>query len=104
MTELVEKLRVKCEARGLSFDNTTYQDEIETAISAVNERRGFTPTSDILYEPKYSNLIVKMALYSLTKMGAEGETTHKENGIDRVYSNSGDYGDLLNEVVPLVKC
>lgn len=104
MTELVEKLRVKCEARGLHFDNITYQDEIETAVSAVNERRGFTPTSDILYEEKYSNLIVKMALYSLTKIGAEGETKHSENGIDRTYSSSGDYGDLLNEVIPLVKC
>lgn len=103
MTELIKKLQAKCEARDLNFDDEVYQDEIETAISAVNERRGFTPTSDILYETKYSNLIVKMALYSLTKIGAEGETTHKENGIDRVYANSGDYGDLLNEVIPLVK-
>lgn len=104
MTELIEKLRLKCEARDLSFDDEVYQDEIETAISAVNERRGFTPTVDIKYEAKYSNLIVKMALYSLTKIGAEGETSHNENGIDRTYSSSGDYGDLLNEVVPLVKC
>ena len=103
MTELINKLRAKCEARDMSFDDEVYQDELETAISAVNERRGFTPTSDILYEAKYSNLIVKMALYSLTKIGAEGETAHKENGIDRTYSSSGDYGDLLNEVIPLIK-
>ena len=103
MTELIAKLRAKCEARGLDFNNFVLADEIETAISAVNERRSFTPTVDILYEEKYSNLIVKMALYSLTKIGAEGETSHKENGIDRVYANSGDYGDLLNEVIPLIK-
>ena len=56
------------------------------------------------YEEKYSNLICKMALYSLTKMGAEGETSHQENGINRVYQSANDYpDDLLNEITPLIK-
>lgn len=104
MTELVEKLRRKCETRGLVFSEMDYRDEIEDAISAVNKRRGFTPTTDRPYEEKYSSLIVKMALYSLSKMGAEGETAHSENGIGRSYGNAGDYPDeLLNEITPLIK-
>lgn len=104
MTELVNKLSRKCKLRGLEFTEEDYQDEIEDAISAVNKRRGFTPTTDKLYEEKYSDLIVKMALYSLAKMGAEGETAHSENGIGRSYGNAGDYPDeLLNEITPLIK-
>lgn len=104
MQELVEKLRRKCTARNMTFADETLVDEIEDATKAVNERRGFVPTNDIAYETKYSSLIVRLALHSLTKMGAEGETSHNENGIDRIYQSAGEYpDDLLNEIIPLVK-
>ena len=86
------------------IENVEELEEIEDAIKAVNDRRGFTPKDGVEYEEKYSNLICKMALYSLTKMGAEGETSHQENGINRVYQSANDYpDDLLNEITPLIK-
>ena len=101
MSELVEKLNSKCMARGLSFEPQVLEDELEDAISTVNNRRDFVPTSTSLYEKQYENLIMKMALYSLTKMGAEGETSHSENGISRTYSGGGDYpNELLNQIIP----
>ena len=102
--DIFAKLKRKCEVRDLIFNDDIYYDEIEDAIRAVNGRRGFTPKDGIEYEEKYSNLICRMALYSLTKMGAEGETSHQENGINRVYQSANDYpDDLLNEITPLIK-
>ena len=102
--DIFAKLKRKCEVRDLIFNDDIYYDEIEDAIKAVNDRRGFTPKDRVEYEEKYSNLICRMALYSLTKMGAEGETSHQENGINRVYQSANDYpDDLLNEITPLIK-
>ena len=102
--DIFAKLKRKCEVRDLIFNDDIYYDEIEDAIKAVNDRRGFTPKDGVEYGEKYSNLICKMALYSLTKMGAEGETSHQENGINRVYQSANDYpDDLLNEITPLIK-
>ena len=67
MQELVSKLRRKCTARGLVFTDDVLLDEIEDAIDAVNERRGFVPSNAIAFETKYNSLIVRLALYSLTK-------------------------------------
>lgn len=104
MQELVSKLRRKCTARGLNLSDDILFDEIEDAIEAVNERRGFVPSNAILFEAKYNSLIVRLALSSISKMGAEGETSHSENGIGRTYQNAREYpDDLLNEIIPLVK-
>lgn len=104
VTEIVEKLKAKCDARDLKFSEQVYLDEVEDAIDAVNERRGFTPTKARPFEEKYSSLICKMALYSLAKVGVEGELVHQENGINRTYRNAGDYpDDLIDQVIPLIK-
>lgn len=104
MNELLASLKTKCETRGLEFTDAELNEELKDAISAVNERRGFKPSSTVLFEQKYERLIVKLALYSITKIGAEGETTHQENGINRIYSNAGDYpDDLMNEIIPLIR-
>lgn len=104
MQELVSKLRRKCTARGLNLSDDILFDEIEDAIEAVNDRRGFVPSNAILFETKYKSLIVRLALSSISKMGAEGETSHNENGIERQYQSAREYpDDLLNEIIPLVK-
>lgn len=101
---IVEKLKRNCKIRGLEFKEYVYIDEVDNAISEVNERRNYTPSKDKPYEEKYSNLIYKMALYSLTKIGAEGETSHQENGIYRTYQSANDYPqDLLNQIIPLAR-
>lgn len=104
MEDLLKRLQLKCKVAALDFEDEILTDSLYDAIDAVNERRGFTPTETTPYEIKYKSLIVKLAYYALTKIGAEGETTHQENGIYRVYQNASDYpDDLMNEIIPLIK-
>ena len=102
-SKILEKLERNCQIRDLIFDDEVYQDEIDNAIEVVNERRGYYPTDEAPFEEKYSNLIYKMALYAISKIGAEGETQHNENNINRVYASASDYpDDLINQIIPKV--
>lgn len=49
---------------------------------------------------RYQNLQCEIAVYLLNKRGAEGETTHNENGINRSYENGGIPDSMLKQVVP----
>lgn len=45
-----------------------------------------------------------MCVSSLSKMGAEGEKSHSENGISRTYGSDDDYpNDLLKQIIPLIR-
>lgn len=108
--EIISRMRTtltrKLENRGLVnvVDSEDIIEEINDAIAAVNERRRFEATSSIPFETKYESLIVKLALSSITKYGAEGETSHGENGISRNYDTAGEYPEaLLSRIVPLAK-
>ena len=105
IARMQNNLRIKCENRGLSYvTEDDIQDEIRDAIFAVNERRRFEATPSNPFETKYESLIVKLALASITKFGAEGETLHSENGISRHYDSAGNYPEaLLSRIVPLAK-
>ena len=105
IARMQESLRTKCSSRGLTYvTEEDIQEEIKDAIFAVNERRRFEATPSTPFEEKYETLIVKLALASITKFGAEGETSHSENGISRKYDNAGDYPEaLLSRIVPLAK-
>ena len=48
----------------------------------------------------YQNVQVEVAAYLLNKRGAEGETVHNENGINRSYENGGIPASMLKQVVP----
>lgn len=100
-----EKLQMKIKARGITYvTDEDLDDEISDAIDAVNERRRFEPTPSTPFEKKYTSLIVKLALASITKYGAEGEKSHSENGIGRNYDTAGEYPEaLLSRIVPLAK-
>lgn len=95
----------KLKSRGINnIAEEDLLDEINDAIFAVNERRRFEATPSLPFEAKYESLIVKLALASITKYGAEGEKAHNENGISREYDNAGEYPEaLLSRIVPLAK-
>lgn len=52
--------------------------------------------------PQYDMLAVKLAVRRFYKMGAEGETAHNENGVNRAYYSADDE-DLLRAVMPYAK-
>lgn len=107
--ELTDELRKKLIARDFNITNSPadtidLEDEVERAISTINECRRFTPTKDKLYSQKYERLIIPLCLCAFSKIGAEGQTSHSENGISRNYTNGGDYPqDMLDSITPLVK-
>lgn len=104
-TNLLEKLKRKLKVRGFNitdFEDDDLYDEIEDAIETVNDRRHFLPTDTKLFEDKYKGIVVRLCICSIAKMGAEGQTSHSENGISRTYSEASEMpNDILREIVPL---
>lgn len=56
-----------------------------------------------IVESRYSTVQIKIAIELYNKRGAEGETSHSENGIARVYSSADISKELLNQITPMVK-
>lgn len=52
---------------------------------------------------KYEGLQVDIAIELYSKLGAEGQVVHRENGIDRYYAASLISPDLLRRITPLAK-
>ena len=48
----------------------------------------------------YQNVQVEVAAYLLNKRGAEGETRHDENGVDRTYESASVPESMLKGIVP----
>ena len=45
--------------------------------------------------------VLEIAAYMINKRGAEGQVSHKENGVDRTYAAGGVPDDMLRDVVPM---
>lgn len=85
-------------------DDTVYEEEVKGAIAEINRCRRFKPSGDILYDEKYEDLIIPLCESSLAKIGAEGQTSHSENGVVRGYGNDGKYPySILRSIKPLAK-
>lgn len=85
-------------------DEPVLKFEVKRAIKQINRCRRFEPTVDRPYDEKYEDLIIPLSISAFSKIGAEGETVHSENGITRHYTSGGDYpSDMLNEIIPLIK-
>lgn len=105
LDSLKNKLQTKLENRGFTdIDDEDISDEIERAIKQINRCRHFDATEEHIVDPKYEDMIIPLALTAFAKIGAEGQTSHKENGVDRTYTSGGDYpSDMLAEIIPLIK-
>jgi hypothetical protein len=49
---------------------------------------------------QYDYLQIEIAAYMLNKRGAEGQTSHTENGITRTYENADVPASMLKAVTP----
>lgn len=52
---------------------------------------------------KYDLLQVEIAAYLIGKIGAEGETRHSENGVDRTYESGDIPREFLRRIMPIAK-
>lgn len=102
--KLKAHLKDKLQRRGFEdISDEDISDEIDRAIRQINRCRHFKPTNDTIIDPKYEDMIIPLALTAFAKIGAEGQKSHKENGIERTYTSGGDYPkDMLEEIVPLI--
>lgn len=85
-----------------TFSSSKLQAKIKAAIREVRMARKYPPdyteemiSSDL--DGYYSN-IRNIALYDYNKMGAEGEESHNENGVNRSYV---DRQKLFVGIVPI---
>ena len=104
-TTLVAKLKDQLTFREIVMPpDSVLEQEIDKAIGVINDRRNFKPTTDTPYDKKYEHLIVPLCVFALSKVGVEGETSHSENGVQRIYAGDGDYPqDILNGIIPLAR-
>lgn len=80
-------------------------DEVLSAYLKIAGTKILTkafPYDDTVEEvpKKYSTLQCEIAAYLLNKRGAEGQTSHSENGISRFYENADIPASMLRTVTP----
>jgi hypothetical protein len=68
----------------------------------LNKRYPFGVPENATVPAAYEHIQIQIALELFTKMGAEGQTAHSENGINRTYEAADVSPSLLRRIVPLV--
>ena len=80
------------------------ESALERAKLGILELRfpfGYDETQDL--EAQYKGLQVDWAIELISKMGAEGETAHSDQGVQRVYECGDVSNSLKRRVVPMGK-
>lgn len=96
----LERLVLRLTDNGVTPDENILQDCLDTATAAIMSRRyPFGDWPDEL-ESRYVDLQFRIAMDLYNKIGAEGQTIHNENGIQRHFESSWISEQLLQEVVP----
>ena len=83
-------------------DPAALELELTLAGETINHLRGWEDDRDV--EPRYRGLQVELAIAAYNKRGVEGQTSHTEIGVRRVYGNSDIYPkELLRRVTPRIR-
>lgn len=84
-------------------DNLILEKAVSRAIKEINRCRRFKATQEKPYDTKYEDMIIPLCITAFSKIGAEGQIAHGENGVDRKYTSGGDYPkEMLEEIIPLI--
>lgn len=96
MTQL-ERLKIRITE---NVSDAELEDILESAKAVILSRRfPFSDPPEEL-ERRYNDLQIRIAVEMFNKRGAEGETSHSENGVSRSYSSAGVSEELLREITP----
>ena len=84
-----------------------WSDDVLTSYLTIAGRKIINrayPYDDTITEVprRYGYLQCEIANYLLNKRGAEGQTSHSENGISRSYESADVPESMLSEVIPHV--
>ena len=106
MEELLKELQTDLEVELVSelhddSDKALLFSKIKGAYLAVKRKRNYQKhhTEDFIdYDMKSMyDIIRELAMYDFSHVGAEGETSHSENGINRTWNPRTN---ILREVIP----
>ena len=67
----------------------------------LNRRYPFGIPSGATVPVQYEYTQIRIAVELFSKLGAEGQVAHKENGIDRTFESADVSPSLLAKIVPL---
>lgn len=100
-----EKLTMIRVMSNVSNDDEGWSDDILLTYLAIAGRkiidRAYPYDETVEEVPRrYELLQCEIAVYLLNKRGAEGETSHSENGIGRTYENADIPESMLSIITP----
>lgn len=95
----LDKLRLMVGANE-SEDNLLliYLTDAESAI--LNRLYPMEEELNYTLPARYESRVIEIAAYLYNKRGAEGETSHNENGISRSYENGSIPESMLSDIIP----
>jgi hypothetical protein len=100
MDNLVKTLKTLGEFEDSDEVLTAYLDQASAII--LNRRHPYGVPDGETVPERYHSLQCDIATYLLGKRGAEGQTSHNENGIDRSYESGYVPESLLQQITPMV--
>lgn len=107
MAEIKEKHRLLVDlgAEDSSMDSllSIYLNQAEKAVIKARHPYGSIDVQKAKALDDYSDNVESIYVYLWNKRGAEGQTSHNENGINRTFENAGIPISFLVDIVPLVK-
>lgn len=68
----------------------------------LNKRYPFGVPEGESVPKMYEHIQLQIAVELFSKMGAEGQTAHKENGVDRTYEAADVSPSLLRRITPMI--
>lgn len=75
---------------------------LSQAEGIILERRyPFGSPPGAVIPPQYENIQLRIAVELYSKMGAEGQTQHDENGVKRTWESADVSQSLLRKIVPI---
>lgn len=94
----------KLTALGRMVDETD-DDVLSTFLDLAGQevcRRAFPFHPEITAVPdRYVDVQLKVAAYLINKRGAEGETSHSENGVSRSYEDGDIPPSMFRSIIPM---
>ncbi len=105
ISDLATEFCLKVESECLT-EETAFEYYLKPAADAIwNRLHPFSSTATPYEEfpARYAGLAMEIAVYLYEKEGAEGETSHDENGISRHYESASIPESMLGRIVPYIK-
>ena len=103
--DLIDRVKLRLGiSSGDRSDDDLIEELLNSAESAILARRfpfGYDEETTVLTSA-YDDLKIRIAMDLFNKIGAEGQLSHSENGVQRTYESSWISESLLREVTPRV--